>query len=165
MSTTTGNAVTAPLGLIFTLNDGFVTRALDGLTLDDLWHRPSEHTNPMFWLLGHIVHTRGAALRIVGEDYRTGWGDRFQRGASLRERSDYPSLADIERVRAETGARLAARLPVMTDAELAAEATGHRLPGCRTVADQIGFLGLHESYHVGQLSYVRKLLGHSSIIG
>jgi uncharacterized damage-inducible protein DinB len=163
--TTTLHPVAGPLGVIFTVNNGFIDRSIEGLTEDELWHRPSEHTNPMYWLLGHIVHTRGALLRILGEDYRTGWGDKFQRGASLRGRGDYPSLAEIERVRAETTARLAAKLATMGEAELAREATGHQLPASKTVGDQIAFLGLHEAYHVGQLAYVRKMLGHRGIVG
>jgi uncharacterized damage-inducible protein DinB len=157
--------VAAPLGLIFAVNDTFITRAIDGLSEDELWHRPSEQNNPMFWLLGHIAHTRGALLRLMGEDYRTGWGDRFQRGASLKERAHYPSLAEIERVRSETGARLAAKLATIADEDLRRDATGSPLPAAKTLGDQIAFLGLHEAYHVGQLSYVRKMLGRGSIIG
>jgi uncharacterized damage-inducible protein DinB len=157
--------VAGPLGVIFTVNNNFISRSIEGLTDDELWYRPTEQTNPMYWLLGHIVHTRGALLRIMGDEYRTGWGDRFQRGAVLRERAEYPALAEIERVRQETSDRLAARLATMTEAELAQEATGHQLPASKTVGDQIAFLGLHEAYHVGQLAYVRKMLGHRGIIG
>jgi uncharacterized damage-inducible protein DinB len=163
--TTTTHPVAGPLGVIFTVNDSFINRSIDGLTEDELWHRPSEQSNPMFWLLGHIVHTRGALLRLLGEDYRTGWGDRFQRGAALKERAEYPSFEEIERIRKDTSARLISRLAVLTEPELTREATGHQLPSCRTIGDQIAFLGLHEAYHVGQLAYVRKMLGHRSIVG
>lgn len=163
--TMTAHPVAGPLGVIFTVNDTFINRSIDGLTEDELWHRPTEQTNPMYWLLGHIVHTRGALLRILGDDYRTGWGDRFQRGAVIQERAQYPTLEEIQRVRSETGPRLAARLATLSEAELTREATGHQLPGSKTVGDQIAFLGLHEAYHVGQLAYVRKMIGHSGIIG
>lgn len=162
--TATAIAATRPLALIFSVNDGFINRSLDGLSEDDLWHRPSEHTNPMFWLLGHIVHTRGSLLRMLGDDFRTGWGDKFQRGAVVADRGSYPSLAAIESMRAETARRIAARLADVTDDVLVREGT-FGLPGCQNVADQIGFLALHESYHVGQLAYVRKMLGRKGIIG
>jgi uncharacterized damage-inducible protein DinB len=164
-TTSTVSAVAGPLASIFATNDSFINRSIAGLTEDDLWHRPTEQSNPMFWLLGHVVHTRGAALRILGDEFRTGWGDRFQRGAALQDRAAYPAFAEIERFRAETRERLASRLATVTDEQLAREATGHPLPNCRIVADQIAFLGLHEAYHVGQLAYVRKMLGHASIVG
>jgi len=165
MTTTSVSAVAGPLGTIFAVSDTFINRSIEGLTEDDLWHRPTEQSNPMFWLLGHIVHTRGAVLRILGEDFRTGWGEIFQRGATLQDRSAYPALAEIERVRMDAAARLASRLASVTDEFLSRVATGHKLPGCKIVADQVAFLGLHEAYHVGQLAYVRKMLGHTSIVG
>ena len=164
MTTTTGNPVTRPLAVIFSVNDGFIARAIEGLSEDDLWHRPSPDNNPMFWLLGHIVHTRGSVLRLLGDSFRTGWGDVFQRGSTVRKPSDYPSLDQIEIFRKETASRLASRLASVTDEQLAAEAT-YKLPGCSVLADQIGFLALHESYHVGQLAYIRKMLGRSGIVG
>ena len=138
------SAVAGPLASIFATNDSFINRSIAGLSEDDLWHRPTDQSNPMFWLLGHVVHTRGAALQ---------------------ERHAYPSFSEVERFRGETRDRLASRLATVTDDLLAREATGHALPNCRIVADQIAFLGLHEAYHVGQLAYVRKMLGHTGIVG
>jgi len=34
-----------------------------------------------------------------------------------------------------------------------------------TVADQIAFLTMHDTYHVGQLAYVRKALGLPGVVG
>jgi uncharacterized damage-inducible protein DinB len=165
MTTTIANPVTSPLAVIFTVNDGLITRALDGMSEDELWQRPSERGNPMFWLLGHIVHTRGGLLRMIGDDFRTGWGDAFHRGAALRPRAQYPSFAEIESVRAQVRERLLPRLAAMTEAELAREGVGVPLPAAKTVAERIGFLAMHDSYHVGQLAILRKMLGHSGIAG
>lgn len=164
-ATTSVSAVADPLRVIFAVSDNFINRSIAGLAEDDLWYRPTEQSNPIFWLLGHVVHTRGAVLRILGDDFRTGWGDKFQRGASLQDRSAYPGLEEVERFRIEAGDRLATKLATVTDDFLAREATGYALPNCKLVADQIAFLGLHEAYHVGQMAYLRKMLGHASIVG
>src|SRR5262245_11052473 len=165
MTTGTMTSVAAPLALIYAVNDGLMRRALEGLTEDQLWHRPTDHSNPMFWLLGHVVHTRGGVLRILGDNYRTGWGEIFQRGAALRDRAAYPSLTDIERVRDEVSTRIQQQLASAGEEQLAADAVGAKLPMARTVADQVAFLAMHDSYHVGQLGYLRKMLGHSGIAG
>ena len=34
-----------------------------------------------------------------------------------------------------------------------------QLSGAKTVADQLAFFALHDTYHVGQMAYVRKALG------
>jgi uncharacterized damage-inducible protein DinB len=163
--TTTHNPVTAPLVTIFNVNNVLITRALDGLSEDELWRRPSDHSNSMFWLLGHIVHTRGGLLRMLGEDYRTGWGDVFRRGASEVDRQHYPMLPSIERVREDVIGRLRARLASVDDDQLSKPAPTSPAPTITTVRDLIAFLAMHEAYHVGQLGFIRKLMGHSAIAG
>jgi hypothetical protein len=39
------------------------------------------------------------------------------------------------------------------------------MPGAKTVADQLAFFALHDTYHVGQTAYVRKPLGSPAIVG
>jgi uncharacterized damage-inducible protein DinB len=53
----------------------------------------------------------------------------------------------------------------LTPDQLQQPPAGPRLPGANTVADQLAFFAFHESYHVGQIGYVRRQLGHSSIAG
>ncbi len=40
-----------------------------------------------------------------------------------------------------------------------------QLPGTKTVADELGFFALHESYHVRQLGYIRRGLGYPGLAG
>jgi uncharacterized damage-inducible protein DinB len=35
----------------------------------------------------------------------------------------------------------------------------------QTVGEQLAFFALHDSYHVGQLAYVRKTLGLPGVVG
>ena len=165
MTTTTTNESMAPLALIFAVNDGMMTRAVQGLSLDELWHRPSDRSNPMFWLLGHVVHTRGSALRLLGDSYTTGWGEIFRRGAVLATRDSYPTLEEIQRARDVIAPRLQARLAAATDDVLSGPAAVSPTPAIKTVGDLIAFLAFHDSYHVGQLAFLRKLLGHPSVAG
>jgi len=60
---------------------------------------------------------------------------------------------------------LKAKFASLTEADLAAPATGRPLPGANTVAEQLAFIAFHESYHVGQLGYIRKSIGYSPIAG
>jgi hypothetical protein len=158
-------AALAAAALIFKLNTGLVRSSLDGLGGDDLWRRPTPHNNPLLWIVGHIVATRATMLGLLGDPFDTGWGDLFMRGAVLQEPSRYPSREDIDGVHRQVVDRLKARFASLTDADLAAPAAGKPLPGAKTVADQLTFLAFHESYHVGQLAYIRKSLGHSAVAG
>lgn len=166
-STPTMSAVAAPLATIFAINDDLLLRALNGLTQEQLWQAPTPRNNALLWITGHVVQTRAAVLRALGEPVDTGWGTLFDRGAPAATAADvsrYPSAADIDRVMREITPRLHAKLASLDDDALAAPAT-MKLPKTKTVADELGFFALHESYHVGQLSYVRKGLGYPGLAG
>lgn len=149
---------------IFTFNDGFVALALKDLTQDELWHTPTDRNNSMLWVAGHIVQTRAMVLQMLGERVDTGWGNLFDRGAAIQEPAKYPSGAEIERVSREISAKLRTSLSVLSEEQLARSAS-LPIPGITTVADELAFFALHDSYHVGQLAYIRKGLGYPGLAG
>jgi uncharacterized protein YndB with AHSA1/START domain/uncharacterized damage-inducible protein DinB len=155
----------APLAFIFRVNDSLASRSLDKVVDEDLWRRPTDRSNPMLWIFGHMVNTRAGMLKMLGESYDTGWGDVFDRGAGLRDAASSPTREKIEAVSREVNSRLYSKLGALTDAELAKPATRSPTPAVKTLADQIAFLVMHDTYHVGQLAYVRKALGLSAVAG
>ena len=133
---------------------------------DRLWDRPTPQNNPPLWIAGHIVHVRVSMLRLLGDGIDTGWGDVFARGAALDDASKYPGKADVLRVHDDVATRIMTRLASLTAEDLAREATtGPKLPGIKNVGDQLGFFALHDSYHVGQLGYIRKAFGLAGLVG
>lgn len=121
----------------------------------------------MLWIAGHLVQTRAMLLRILGEPVDTGWGNMFDRGADAarRDQSDrYPSRDEIVRVMRALIPRLRTRLTMLDDASLARPAT-MQVPGTKTAADELAFFALHDSYHTGQLAYLRKALGYPGLAG
>ena len=120
----------------------------------------------MFWIYGHVVQTRATMLALLDDPFETAWTTFHSRGSALHgKRSRYPSREDIDRTHRQIVDRLRARFDLLTEQDLAAPARGKQLPGARTVGDQLAFLAFHESYHIGQLAYVCKALGHSAIAG
>ena len=163
--TTTYCTVAAPIAMIFRVNDDIVSRALEGLTTSELSHRPTDKNNPVLWLAGHVAETRATLLRVLGEPFDTTWGNLFVRGATLQEPAGYPSVEEIKRILVKINAKLYATLEGLDDVRLAQPAQGFEMPNAKTVADQIAFFALHDSYHVGQMGYVRKGLGYSRLVG
>ena len=164
---TTTSAVAAPIATIFAINDDFVLRALDGLTQEELWKSPTDRNNAMLWIAGHVVQTRAMILQLLGEPAETGWGTVFERGAPAPAPTDadrYPSSSDIAQMMCEIAPRLRAKLSTLDDTYLAGPAR-LQVPGTRTVADELAFFALHDSYHVGQLAYLRKGLGYPGLAG
>jgi uncharacterized damage-inducible protein DinB len=164
MTTATINPVAAPIAMIFSVNDGIIFRALEGLTPEEVWRAPTDRNNAMLWVAGHVVQTRAIVLEQLGEALETGWGEIFNRGATLGDRALYPSREEIEQVMRDVSARLHARLALLDEEHLTRPAT-LELPDAKTFADQLAFFALHETYHVGQMAYIRKALGYPRLVG
>jgi DinB superfamily len=164
MTTAATSAIAGPIAMIFSFNDDFVLQALNGLTHEELWRAPSDRNNPMLWVAGHVVQTRATVLGFLGEPVETGWGKVFDRGAPIVDINQYPSRDDIERVMRDVSPRLRAKLASLRD-EFLTRPASMQLPGTKTVADELAFFALHDSYHVGQMVYIRKSLGYPGLGG
>ena len=157
------NAASAP-ALIFSFNDNFMPQALHGLTQEELWHAPTDRNNSMLWVAGHVVQSRATVLEMLGERLETGWGNLFDRGATVGDAHRYPSGAKVERVMREASPRLRAVLSALGNEQLAGPAS-LPIPGIKTLADELAFFALHDSYHVGQMAYIRKGFGYPGLAG
>jgi uncharacterized protein YndB with AHSA1/START domain len=155
----------APVAFILGGNDSLADRTFLGVAPDDLWKRPTPNTNGMLWIYGHMAVVRGRMLAALGEEFDPGLGDAFGRGASLQDTSTYPTREKIFEASREVNRRLFAKLAALTEADLAKPAQGPKPNFVQTVGEQIAFFALHDSYHVGQLGYVRKALGLPGVVG
>jgi hypothetical protein len=154
-----------PIALIYKLNNGVVSRTLDGLSDDEVWQSPPGGGNPIGWILGHVVGSRTLMLGLLGSPLPSPWEPRlFARGSLRADRGSYPTRQAIETTWQATHAAMRQAFAAVTPAQLSAAATTE-LPGVRTIADQLAFGAFHESYHVGQMGYVRRQLGHSAVVG
>ena len=172
MTTTTGSPAPAtyhpsiaPLAFILATNDSLAERSFQDVPEGDLWTRPTPHSNPMLWIFGHMVNTRVSLLKLLGGDFDPGWGDVFARGAALHDATGYPDRGTVSAVSREVNARLYAALGTLTDADVARPATRAFTPAVKTLGDQVSFLTMHDTYHTGQLGYVRKALGLPGVVG
>ena len=149
----------APLAGILHLNQKLFANCLDGLTEEQLAVRPSDTTNSARFVAAHLAESRYYTLKILGvarpfplEQYLGEW-----RG--IDEITEWPSLEEITSAWADASAALDTRLAAITPAELDAP-SGTKMPiEDRSVLGLFAFLVQHDSYHVGQLSMLRKHAG------
>ena len=151
--------------LIFKLNNEMVTRTLAGLTDEECWKQPEGGGNPIMWLVGHVTISRAQLLKKLGAPYDHGLGPLFDRGSIRGELSSYPSRQALEAAWHDTRGRMRDRFASLTEEMLSAVPTGRPLPGVTDNASMIAFSAFHESYHIGQMGYLRKMLGHSGVAG
>jgi hypothetical protein len=110
-----------------------------------------------------VVH-RARVLTLLGQEWSAPWEGLFVRGAKLTADDQYPGIGELVQVWDDVSGRLAPSLASAPPGALAVPVTkGLTLDG--KISGQIAFLALHESYHVGQMAYLRKWLGFGQAVG
>jgi hypothetical protein len=147
----------------FTVVTNAYLRALDGLDRDALLTRPGARSNPAMWVAGHLVQSRARLINILGGNRELPWPELFRTGSSIRDASEYPDGEAIAAQWRDLTEELMRRLGGLTSAQLAAESPPRIASPDGSLRGAISLLAFHEGYHVGQLGYIRKWLGHSSL--
>lgn len=151
---------------LFAVNSVLVSRALDGLTDDELWQRPGDSSNPIYWLIGHMAWSRNALLRILGGALvPIPSAKLFERGVEVADRAAYPAVGEVVASFKAVNAALKARMEAATDAELSAASPRDFPIPDKSVRGAVAFLAFHDAYHTGQVAYLRKWLGKGQLVG
>jgi hypothetical protein len=54
-------------------NDKFLVESVHGLSIEEWRRRPSDCTNHMAWLVGHLIWTRRSVLGRLGAEWNANW--------------------------------------------------------------------------------------------
>jgi hypothetical protein len=149
---------------IFKTNTELFKKTIQGIPPERWFASPGNDSNHLMWIAGHVVVHRGMVLRILGQEWSAPWQSLFVRGGSPVATEQYPAVEEIVRSWDEVSTQLASSLEGAPDEMLAQPSSkGITLDG--KVSGKIAFLSLHECYHVGQMAYLRKWLGHGQTVG
>ncbi len=149
---------------IFKINTDLFKRTIQGIPPDRLLASPGDDSNHLIWIAGHVVVHRAMVLKILGQDWAAPWEGLFVRGAKLAAPEQYPAIEEIVQAWDEVSARLSSSL-ASASPELLAEPVSKGITLDGKISGKIAFLSLHESYHVGQMAYLRKWLGFGQAVG
>jgi uncharacterized damage-inducible protein DinB len=125
--------------------------------------KPGDSSNHMLWILGHLIWCRGIILKTLGAEGGPSWGSLFARGKKPESSDQYPSVEEIRKTWGDLTDRLTASLSSAPADLLAQPHDKPTLDG--TTGGFVAFLAFHETYHAGQLSYLRKWLGQGQVVG
>jgi hypothetical protein len=164
MSETTNSQSISPVESLKTLFGitGWVVIETTGDFVDqDGLFQPKPHGNCASWILGHILHSRMAVLRGFGQ--KPEWdetdGAQYARGAlGIDDAEKAIPFTELLAIFNRTQEAIIAALDSIGDTNLA------KMGKDKTRFDELLFMHFHESYHVGQLSIIRRLLGKDSVI-
>jgi hypothetical protein len=144
----------------FRFNQMVLTLLLKDVTQEDSLRVPASDANSINWMLGHLIAARGTVLKNTGAE--PVWVARLA-APYARGNNSFP---DGALPFAELNTLLSTSFDELTSA-LAAfeprlmETCTERMPHLEsgTWADRFGSFVCHEAYHIGQIGYVRRLLG------
>lgn len=149
----------------FDRNSKMFAKAHGGLTDEEWLRRPGENSNHLLWIIGHMIWARGAVLRMLGSECTRPWFPLFSIGSKVTEAAEYPSVEELKSAWQEMAAALATALEQAAPDALSAKAP-ERIPTFDgKLSGTIEFMAYHETYHVGQVAYLKTWLGHEGISG
>jgi len=148
---------------MFKTNTDLVGKATVGIPAEQWMLKPGETSNHLLWVMGHLIWSRGNILRTLDVDWKLSWAKQFARGAKPEEILQYPQVDEVVQTWADISDQLSACLASVSAEVLDKPHDKPTFDG--KVGGFVAFLAFHETYHVGQVSYIRKWLGHGQLVG
>ncbi|RPD44357.1 DinB family protein [Hymenobacter sediminis] len=131
----------------------------------------SEHNNSLEWLAGHLLVTRSRNItRLGGPAQELPFLDAYVDPTlplpgfrPFDANRIYPTLAECARVWEQVSQTFLATLEAADERVLQAELPLSGPTGGTTLEDLLVSVVLHESFHIGQMSIIRKALGYPAM--
>jgi uncharacterized damage-inducible protein DinB len=158
-------AVIAAAAENYRFNSDFLVKTVSDLSPEEWLSRPSDHSNHIAWIVGHLVWTRARLLGRLQTEWSQPWLGLYARGAKPAEPAEYPSNSTLLETWREVSGVLAGVLDGASDDALAQPSTNGPPSADGKISGVINFLAIHETYHVGQIAYLCCWLGHKGPMG
>lgn len=120
----------------------------------------TENTNPIKWVAGHLTDARITILSIVSDNaMNTDFKQWFGKGTGKVIDETFPNIEQIKTKWVAVSETLMRALRNMTDDKLQSKPPFQTSIPDETLQGLIAYFALHESFHLGQISVYRKLIG------
>lgn len=152
-----------PISEIIQVNNYMYGLGFEGVEEELARKQLQPNANSLTWIMGHVASVRFYLMGLTGVEEKCPWGDMFESSISKVDQSKFPPLNEIKSVWESQAAKLATSLANLPETRLG-DAVPFKLPTQeQTVLSALAFLAMHESYHIGQMSTQRRMLGIDSI--
>ena len=145
----------------FATNSKRVAKMADNFSGDEVFFRPYDKVNHLAWEIGHLASVRNTVIKLLNpsENLESYENERvnFALGTPLQPNEMYASIPDITVVLQKRGDRIGVLLTNLTQEHWDSESP-YKLPFGTTVGSQIWTFFMHESFHLGEISYLKNIL-------
>ena len=150
---------------MFKFNTDIVNKAIADVSAEDWFRKPSDDSNHLMWVMGHLVVHRGQTLKTLGVDWNIAWAPLFSRGSERVADAEYPRAEEMRDAWNSVSSELSSVLKNSPADVLAAAAPKGPPTFDGKTSGTVAFYAFHDTYHVGQVSFLRKWLGYGQTIG
>lgn len=148
-----------PIADIFALNTDLIVNCLDGVTEAQANQRLVGGGNSIAFLLAHLTDARHYVASLVGAPVDNPLESTLAEARSIEDVEKLPPLSELQTAWISISRHLTATFEGLDRSELA-QPTEQSFPiAGEKVVDAIAFLAQHDSYHVGQIAFIRRQLG------
>jgi uncharacterized damage-inducible protein DinB len=136
-----------------------IEKQIDGISHKDSLLQPPFRGNCLNWVIGHMAFSRDGMIKAMGGQpvLDKNGKDIYDRGSDpITNGEQALPLETLVDALKEAATRLKDLLGKTSIEELAIDP---QVEGFETLGFLIGFLLWHETYHTGQLEYLRQLTG------
>jgi hypothetical protein len=158
-------AVIAAAAENYRFNSDFLTRMVEDLSPEEWLRRPDEKLNHIAWIVGHVIWARKAVLSRLGTEWSQPWLASFARGVKCNDVAAFPPPDTLKNSWIEISGVLATALDGVSEDVLSTPSTQGPPSADGKISGVVNFLAIHETYHVGQASYLRSWMGHKGLMG
>lgn len=156
------NAAIAPLHLIVHLNTRLLKNCLADVSDEVAARVVAPGASTMIFIAAHLFDARIFAANIAGTVLPHPYPE-IAEAQRVQDISAYPSVGDFLVEWARVSSALLSCLESLSDEQLQAPSSRRFPVKDRTVLGALSFLIQHESYHIGQLSMLRRFHGFSAM--
>jgi uncharacterized damage-inducible protein DinB len=150
---------------MFRANTDIISKAIADVSSEDWFRTPGDASNHLMWLLGHVVVHRGHVLKTLGGEWDSSWASLFTRGSQRVDDAEYPTVDEMRAAWNEISAQLKAALREPSPDVLTKPAPEGPPSFDKKMSGTVAFYAFHDTYHTGQVSFLRKWLGYGQTIG
>jgi uncharacterized damage-inducible protein DinB len=151
----------------FTLNTKLFNNVLQDIPDDAGSEQMNEHVNHLQWIAGHLVNARyapffGLNLSFPYYELYTDLTQPPPHNRKIDPSLVYPSLSELKKYWNEISPPFLEALSKLNEEQLATDIP-FGVPTGKNFLALLNFIASHESYHIGQMSIIRKYLGKSAM--
>jgi uncharacterized damage-inducible protein DinB len=147
------------LATILKLNTRLFLNCLDGVTAEKLQSQPAPDVNHIGLIACHVIDARCYLLKLLDVEVPDPFGGRLEGVQEVADMTWCPTVDELTSWWRDPAPKLDARLESLTADDLEKPIDMPFPTDDHTVRGAIAFLTQHESYHLGQIAYIRRCLG------